>query len=450
MLVHCSSPSAAERGVARQSAASTERLANRVRLERMTRCDGQPVRRTCWAALGGSGRLCYPLVPGVRSGDASRTVRFCPTCLLELVEADLDAERVAACPQCRGMHFEPGQLDRVAGRAVRGTPDPVAPGPALACADCGEALTALELGATRWQACQSCGGAWVEARALLALTGRAAPSGPVERGPVTGSALPLPKASAPLAPIEDRLPFDRPTVQWLAYSLVALVALAVAVLGIAETLVFFVRLWIHELGHALPAWLSGRAALPLPFGFTFWREESSWFTALCLAFLIGVLGVASWRERRTFGVVLAGALFALQGFCTLLVPDETMIGWIVAGGLAGELVLSALLVVAFYYPLPDRIRWDFWRFVVLLPSACVFASAFAMWVRIDLGIQGLPFGSIVGAPGDGTGDVERLMASYDWTPEGMTAFYRTLGTFCLLAIGGHYAIFGLRAFWKRS
>lgn len=312
-------------------------------------------------------------------------------------------------------------------------------------------MASMELGASRWHGCPECGAAWLDRRVLAALTGKRIETEPPPRPAHVAGAVARPEdGGTPLTPVEDRLPFDRPLVQRLAYPVAAVFALVVGGLGVGETLFLFARIWIHEFGHAFPAWLSGRAALPLPFGFTFWNEESSWFTALCLAFLIGVFAVASYREKRRFGMGLAGVLFALQITCTLFVSDLRMIEWILAGGLAGELVLSTLLVVSFYYPLPDRFRWDFWRFVVLVPAACVFASAFAMWIRIDQGTEGLPFGSILGAPGDGSGDVERLMDGYYWTADGMTTFYRTLGVVCLLVIVGHYVAFGLRSLWSRG
>jgi hypothetical protein len=237
-------------------------------------------------------------------------------------------------------------------------------------------------------------------------------------------------------------------VDLLAYPIAAVVSVVVGVLGVARPVAFFVQLWFHEIGHAVPAWLSGRAALPLPIGFTFWREDRSTFTALSVAFLIVLLGVASVREKRPFGIAVAAALLTVQLLCTVILPAEATIEWIVFGGLAGELVISTLAIVAFYYRVPDRFRWDFFRFLVLLPAACTFASALAMWIRIDAGEEALPLGSILGAPGDGTGDIERLMNDHGWTAAALTHAYRTLGLICLGIIAAHYAAFGARA-WRR-
>lgn len=384
------------------------------------------------------------------SSPSPDAMRFCPACHVALEPESLGPVTLEACPLCRGVHGAAGALEALAGRAVRAAPDPIPPSPALACPGCGAAMGAMELGASRWHECADCGGVWLDRATVGALGGRRIASAPPPRPALVAGTVAPPAEGTTVVPVADRLPFDRPLVQRLAYPVAGLFALVVGGLGIGETLFLFLRIWIHELGHAVPAWLSGRAALPLPFGFTFWNEESSWFTALCLAFLIGVFAVASVREKRVFGIVLAGVLFALQITCTLFVSDLRMIEWILAGGMAGELVLSTLFVVSFYYPMPDRFRWDFWRFVVLVPAACVFASAFAMWIRIDQGAEGLPFGSILGAPGDGSGDVERLMDGYYWTAEGMTTFYRTLGGLCLLTIVGHYVVFGLRSLWSRD
>ncbi|MFK7988952.1 MAG: zf-TFIIB domain-containing protein [Sandaracinaceae bacterium] len=383
-------------------------------------------------------------------------MKFCPRCHTELTPFEVDGETLDACGGCHGLFFEDGQLERILGRRVDILPFPTEP--PVACPGCEAALDSVSVGSVEWLACGVCGGAWLEAAALPALKrgvvrSTAPPAAPAPTpSPSTRPAptAPKPLSSAPLEPIADRIGFGHPLVRLLAFPVVGLLGVVLAVFRLAEAPVYFMRLWVHELGHAVPAWLSGRAALPLPIGFTFWREESSWFTAACLFFLIAVFGVASLREKKVFGIALAAVLLVLQAICTLVVSDQAMLGWIVAGGLAGELLISTALIVAFYYPLPDRLRWDFWRFFVLVPAACAFAAAFVMWMRIDRGTQSLPFGSILGAPGDGSGDVERLIDDYDWTESGMTAFYRTLATTCLGVIGVHYALFGIRAFLTRK
>lgn len=56
------------------------------------------------------------------------------------------------------------------------------------------------------------------------------------------------------------------------------------------------HIWIHELGHAVPAWLSGEKALPLPIGFTLIEPDTSAFVpgACCYD-----SGFSSWPASRS-------------------------------------------------------------------------------------------------------------------------------------------------------
>jgi hypothetical protein len=330
------------------------------------------------------------------------------------------------------------------------------------CPACGAPVIRNVRPETTWMACASCDRAWLESPVMNRVTRSRPPTQrpPPRATPATaqrptplGSSMPSAatddeeEPDEPLAAAAQRLPYDLPLIQYLALPIAGLIGLVFGAFGLARPIVFIVQIWFHEIGHAVPAWLSSRAALPLPFGFTFWREESSWFTGLCVLFLIGVLGVTSFREKRYYGVAAAGVLLGFWAYMSLVLDSRESIGWILFGGLLGELVLSTVAIVSFYYRAPDRLRWDFWRYVVLIPAACVFASSFAMWIRIEQGTQALPLGSIIGAPGDGTGDIERMMAGYDWTGAALTTTYRTIGTICLLVIVGHYVFFAFRA-WR--
>ena len=98
------------------------------------------------------------------------------------------------------------------------------------------------------------------------------------------SALPAPAKKRPPMTIEERVgpdevaqvpptspydptSFDSPIVNAFAPPLVA----GLAILFVISPLGFLLggfHVWVHEFGHASVAWLSGRRALPLPFGWT--------------------------------------------------------------------------------------------------------------------------------------------------------------------------------------
>ncbi|HEX6244145.1 MAG TPA: hypothetical protein VFZ61_24685 [Polyangiales bacterium] len=210
-----------------------------------------------------------------------------------------------------------------------------------------------------------------------------------------------------------------------------------------KLLAMLAQIQFHELGHALPAWLSSRAALPLPFGFTFWREQPSLVTGVCFAFLAGVLIYRGYVEERRGALLIGGS--ALAGWVTLtwLVSVETSRMLILAGGFVAELVLPALALVAFHLRLPDRLRWDFFRFLVLPIAACAFVGALRLWLGIAHGGATLPMGSFL--PGDGAGDFDRLISEHGFSQARIIRIGTTSARLSVLGLGVSYVLLVARA-----
>jgi hypothetical protein len=242
--------------------------------------------------------------------------------------------------------------------------------------------------------------------------------------------------------IGDRVDFDNPWVELTALPAAVLSMSLFAWSPIGRMLLVPFQIQFHELGHAMLAWLSSRAALPLPFGFTFWSEEPSRFTGLCMLFLIGVLLVRSWREQRGFAIAFSCALLIAFVILSGFVSVERSRMFLLYAGLAGELVLTSLVMIAFYFPFPDRLRWDFFRFVALVPAAGSWVSAVSLWRGIARGARSLPMGSLLG---DGTGDLERLMYEYAISEQEIVAFYGKLALSTIVLVVMTYAVFALRA-----
>lgn len=246
--------------------------------------------------------------------------------------------------------------------------------------------------------------------------------------------------------VGDRLSFDQPWVDVLALPVALLASLLVGSTTLGSLLLLPFQIQFHELGHALVAWLSGRAALPLPFGFTFWKEERSLLTGCSVVFLLGLLWLNALREKRPFGALLGAGLSVAFVVLALLLSAARSIELILLGGLAGELVLTSLVMVAFYFPLPDRLRWDFFRFVLLVPASGCWLAALRLWFGVWRGTRALPMGSILGV--DGTGDLDRLMAEYGHDPRSLSAGYGELALWTLGLVLAVYVVFALRAWWR--
>src|SRR5580700_11759067 len=162
---------------------------------------------------------------------------------------------------------------------------------------------------------------------------------------------------------------------------------------------------LHESGHAITAWLTGRWAVPLlwvtPHG-----QERSWLIVLLVTTVIGFAGFLAWRMERQGWLLAAAALLLLQ-LVALSLPAEALI---VFFGDGGALVLATLLMATFYAPRESRLykSWGL-RWGLLAIGALSFVHVFLMW-RGPL--EDLPFGEIEGV---NLSDPSLLTEMYGWT-----------------------------------
>jgi hypothetical protein len=189
---------------------------------------------------------------------------------------------------------------------------------------------------------------------------------------------------------------------------------------------------LHESGHAITAWLTGRWAVPLlwvtPHG-----QERSWGIVLLVTAAILFAGFLAWKMERPGWLLAAGALLVLQ-LIVLSLPAEALI---VFFGDGGAMVLATILMATFYAPRESRLykSWGL-RWGLLVIGALSFMHVFLMWTGP---LENLPFGEIEGV---NLSDPSLLTEMYGWTVLQMVDRYVRLGTFCLLALLALY-IWGL-------
>ncbi len=102
---------------------------------------------------------------------------------------------------------------------------------------------------------------------------------------------------------------------------------------------------LHESGHAITAWLTGRWAVPLLW-VTMHGEERSWWVVLAVTSVIMYWGFLAWRWQRLGLFCAAGAALIVQ-LIFLRLPAGSSI---VFGGDAGAFVLGTVLIATFYVP----------------------------------------------------------------------------------------------------
>ncbi|MGB3310390.1 MAG: hypothetical protein WBG32_23515 [Nodosilinea sp.] len=239
----------------------------------------------------------------------------------------------------------------------------------------------------------------------------------------------------------DLLSFQNRYSNGLIFPALLLLGMLMNAMPIVNALLWGIKIWIHEFGHATVAWLAGRRAIPLPIGWTNVDPRRSLFVYLSILVLLGLLYWAGRREDKRWPVVLAIALAIVQFFMTWLISADTFDMLLSFGGVGGEIYLSALLMVSFYFPLPEYFRWDFYRFPVVLAAAFCFWGQVWLWQQVPRGKASIPFGSLWGEADHG--DMNQLLNVHDWTPGDIIGTYSSLTHLCLLGI---FAVYGYTLF----
>jgi hypothetical protein len=240
------------------------------------------------------------------------------------------------------------------------------------------------------------------------------------------------------------------------YVIAAAFPIAMALAGLLHFIGIFnilfrpFHIWIHEFGHAIVAWLAGHRATPLPIGITPVGEERSVIVYLCFLALLGLLGWTGWREQKRATMVIAGILAVTQVYMTWFMSRDSYEMWLSFGGVGGEFILSTLLMVCFYFPLPEKWRWDFWRYIVILIAAHTLIDSFSMWHQIKRGSAAIPWGTMLGGGDDAGGDMNRLSVDYGWSDQQIIQTYTQLGNLCLVVLLGVYIFFLIKRNYRSS
>lgn len=233
-----------------------------------------------------------------------------------------------------------------------------------------------------------------------------------------------------------------------AFPIAFLIGLTVSII---EPLSWFISMWIHELGHASIAWFSGYQAM-VTFAGTVTSLRRSLFVYLGILFLLGLTYYSSWKEKKKTIMILTIILAIIQFILTWIISRSTYQMLLIFGGIGGEFYLSTLLIIAFYWQLPEKLYWHFWRFIALIFGAITFVSSFLKWHRIKLGKEQITWGTFWGGRGDSGGDLNILNQDFSWTINQIINTYIHLSNLCLLIIIGVYIYFCLKSnpslLWK--
>jgi hypothetical protein len=243
------------------------------------------------------------------------------------------------------------------------------------------------------------------------------------------SVAPSPLTSAPAAEFSVSEGNDALN-EWKYRALALPVALLVARMLVSTGFGFvagMLAMLLHESGHAITSWLTGRWAVP-----TLWvtmhGEDRSWPVVLLLSAAIVFGGFLAWKAQRWGWLCAAGTAILVQ-IIFLSLPNFTQGALIVFGGDGGALILASILMTTFYAPHASKLyqrsglRWG-----LLAIGALSFMSVYHLWSGP---MEDLPFGEIEGV---GFSDPTLLTEKYGWSVTQLVDRYNRLAMACFAGL----------------
>ena len=270
--------------------------------------------------------------------------------------------------------------------------------------------------------------------------------------PLTAPPMPPPKTLITPPVIKPRDPADDVFVlfrfdRWLVNVIVPPLLLGFVWLVNQSPLSFFLtgfHVWMHEFGHSTAAWMTGRRATPLPFGWTPIEPDYSPFVYYGLLLMFVILFLAGLKERKVWPMLAAVVLGGLQYYMTWRMPGHRQEFYWTFCGVGGEFYLSALFMMFFFVQLPEKFRWGACRYVFFLIGATCFLTIVTRWNAVHRGLEEIPFGSMINGEDDQGGDMNKLMDGYGWKKVQIRNTYQYLGYWCWGGLGVMYVVFALR------
>lgn len=221
---------------------------------------------------------------------------------------------------------------------------------------------------------------------------------------------------------------------WFEVGLFAVVCIAgilFSLIPIVQMLLDGIRIWIHEFGHAMTAWMFGRRAIPLPIGWTNVDPDRSIIVYLCVLSLLGFWAYYAYIRERYLSMLYPIGIAILQLVSTWMTSPMNYEFYLAIGGIRGEFILSSILIAMFFARLPPYFKWAWLRVPVLFGAVFCFARAFQLWHQIRSGLAEIPWGTALGGADDAGGDMNTIQDSFGWTDERIVSHFVNLSHLCL-------------------
>lgn len=240
-----------------------------------------------------------------------------------------------------------------------------------------------------------------------------------------------PDANWPFTPVDSR----KAAAKEMKYRIFALpLALLVARLltGTSfDVAAGMLAMVVHESGHAITSWLTGRWAVPMLW-VTMHGDNRSWPIVIIVTAAIAFGGFLAWKMQRWGWLCAAAAVLIFELSLQSLTPFKQE-ALIVFGGDGGAMVLATILMATFYAPRESALykSWGL-RWGLLAIGALAFMHVFRVWSGP---YENIPFGEIEGV---NLSDPSLLTTMYGWSIIQLVDRYLRLAMTCFASLGAIY------------
>ena len=168
---------------------------------------------------------------------------------------------------------------------------------------------------------------------------------------------------------------------------------------------FIVVGFIHELGHASVAILSGRVSIPIYF-FVALTYNFSWLTVIFVWLMLGYLIFRAWRKSEYLYIIFFSALI-ISSLILIIIPNKYAELFITFHGIGGEITFAMLFIIIYFLNLPVRLNKARLFFSTL--GFYIYFHNIYLWFAVLKDSSKLPIGSLMF--GADHGDMNTLLAA---------------------------------------
>ncbi len=202
---------------------------------------------------------------------------------------------------------------------------------------------------------------------------------------------------------------------------------------------------VHELGHAVTAWLCGFGAIPTVW-VTITMEERGFVAPVAVFAAVAWTLYSGWQLESRALLTSGGLVLLLQAILTLGIKEHTALSLIVFGGDGVGLVLSLLLMASFFFGKATQLYKGSLRWGFVAIGAGAFVDINATWWLARRDPSEIPFTT---RDNGMESDALRLVNEFGWTEAALVNRHILACLVCMAVLALVYA-WGVRKAWLKA